>query len=96
MKVNTKAELENLVNSNDKVVVDFYADWCGPCKVLGRMLESYNGDTVIAKVDCDVSGELAKEYGVRSIPYVVKFEGGQEVDNFVGVPNQDKLNEFLG
>lgn len=96
MRIKSKEHLNEVIRDNNKVVVDFYADWCGPCKVLGSMLSEYNGSTVVAKVDCDSLGELASEYGVRSIPYVVKFEGGKQVDQFVGVPDRTRLEEFLG
>ncbi len=65
------------------VLVDFYADWCGPCKmaapIIEEMAEEYEGKAVIAKVDVDANNELAGKFGVMSIPTVIVFKNGKEV-----------------
>ncbi|MEW5306508.1 MAG: hypothetical protein WDW36_008967 [Sanguina aurantia] len=82
------------------VLVDFWATWCEPCKVLGPMLEKlaleYNGAFRLGKVDVDAQQELAGMFGVRSIPTVVLLKDGQPLDGFTGALTEGELREFLG
>lgn len=81
------------------VVVDFWAEWCGPCKVLKPVLEKladeYAGRFILAKVDSDANPELAGHFGIRSIPTVVALVGGQIVDGFTGAKTEAQIREFL-
>jgi putative thioredoxin len=81
------------------VVVDFWADWCGPCRMLTPALEQavakHEGDVVLAKVDIDANPGLAERFGIRSIPAVKGFKDGQVVDEFVGVRSPHGVETFL-
>jgi putative thioredoxin len=81
------------------VVVDFWADWCGPCKMLAPVLEQAvaerDGQIALAKVDVDANPRLAEEYGIRGIPAVKAFKDGREVASFVGAQSAQSVAAFL-
>lgn len=85
---------EEVINSTTPVLVDFWAEWCGPCRALGPIIESlseeFSGQVKIAKVDVDSNPQLSMQFGIRSIPTVMLFDKGQVVDTFIGVrPKSD-------
>jgi putative thioredoxin len=84
---------------NRPVVVDFWADWCEPCKTLMPLLESianeYAGAFLLAKVNADEQGNIAQQFGVRSLPTVMVIQGGQPVDGFVGAQSEAQVREML-
>ena len=90
------AEFEQAVlRSNTPVLVDFYADWCAPCRAQAPILESvaqkFEGDAKIVKVDIDADPELAARFSVRSIPTLLLFNGGELQDTRVGVSTAAQL-----
>ena len=76
-----------------KILVDFYADWCGPCKMLGTILEEM--DFPILKINVDKFPELARKYGVISIPTIILFDNGKEIKKNIGFLSKNELEEFL-
>lgn len=90
-----KDNFKDLIENEKKVLVDFFATWCGPCKMLGPVLENYSSDIKVIKVDVDEFDELAREYAVMSIPTLVLMEDGKEVKRNVGLINEDDLETFL-
>lgn len=96
-----KDNFEEAVLKADKpVVVDFYADWCGPCKMMGPILsefaEEFDGKYIVAKVNVDDEEELALKYKIMSIPAIKVFKNGEVAASAVGVQSREKLLEMIG
>ena len=90
---------ETVLNSDKPVMVDFWAAWCGPCRMVGPIIdqlsEEYNGKAVVGKVDVDANQEFAAKYGVRNIPTVLVFQNGEVVGRQVGVAPKAAYSEAL-
>ena len=93
----TSENFDSLKNGNLPLVVDFWAEWCGPCKmispIISQLAEEYDGRLVVGKCNVEESEELAAEDGIRNIPTLLFFKNGQLVDKFVGAANKVKLQE---
>jgi thioredoxin 1 len=92
----TDATFERDVVQSDKpVLVDFTATWCGPCRMIAPIVEElaneYQGRAVIGKVDVDENPETAMTYGIRSVPTLLIFKGGQVVDQIIGAVGKEKM-----
>lgn len=99
-KTFTDANFEaEVLKSEKKVLVDFWAPWCGPCQMMGPVIEDLAkevGDkAVVGKLNVDENPERAQEYGIMSIPTIKVFEGGKVVKEFTGVQSLDALKEVL-
>lgn len=98
MHVDSK-NFEETVNSKEVVLVDFYATWCGPCKMLAPILEQVNEEipdnALIAKLDIDNSLDIAKQFGVMSVPTMIVFKNGKEVDRLIGLRQKNQILEVL-
>ncbi|WP_445383246.1 thioredoxin [Robiginitalea sp. IMCC44478] len=96
----TDATFDEVVLKSDKpVVVDFWAAWCGPCRMVGPIIDElsqeYDGKAVVGKVDVDSNQEYAAKYGVRNIPTVLVFKGGEIVNRQVGVSPKQVYSEAI-
>jgi len=98
----TTASFEQLVIENSfhkPVLVDFWAEWCAPCKalmpLLAKIAEGYQGELLLAKVNCDVEQDIVARFGIRSLPTVVLFKDGQPVDGFAGAQPESAIRAML-
>ena len=99
MKVIKQAEFEELKKQPGVLVVDFFATWCGPCKMLSPVLEEVAeelaGKAAIVKVDVDESGELASSYGIMSVPTLIVFKDGEAVKMSAGFQPKEQLTAMI-
>lgn len=94
MEIKTEQEFNEKING-DYVLVDFFATWCGPCKMLGPILENISKNIEVLKVDVDKFENLARNYSVMSIPTLILFKKGQIVDKKIGFIPEVMLNEWI-
>ncbi|MBF7730897.1 thioredoxin [Pseudomonas sp. N040] len=100
--ISGSASFEQLVIENSfhkPVLVDFWADWCAPCKalmpLLAQITEGYRGELLLAKVNCDIEQDIVMRFGIRSLPTVVLFKNGQPVDGFSGAQPESAIRALL-
>ncbi len=89
---------ENVLNSKGLVLVDFWAEWCGPCRQLGPILESIDSqlsDVKVYKMNVDDSPQVAGQFGIRSIPTLFLFKDGKQIDTKVGLNTESTLIEWI-
>lgn len=98
IKIEEKDFFEKVLKSEKKVLVDFYADWCGPCRMLSPVIEEVAkefDDTQFYKINVDNAEEIARKYGVMSIPTIILFKNGELLNKEVGFKTKSELKEFL-
>lgn len=97
-KIYQEEFVEKVINSPNIVVVDFFADWCGPCKMLSPILEklsTVNSDVEFYKINIDENPAISDEFEVQSIPNIVIFKNGQAVDRSIGFKSEQQLQEII-
>jgi thioredoxin 1 len=97
ISIENQDDLDELVATADIVLADFYADWCGPCKMIEPTLETIAAETpaTIAKIDVDTNQQLAATFGVRGVPTLILFANGSQAEKLVGVQSQDQLQSLI-
>ena len=95
----TDANFDEVINSDKPVLVDFWAEWCGPCRMVGPIVEElagdYDGKAVIGKVNVDENPNVSAKFGIRSIPTLLVFKDGEIVDKQVGAVPKGVLSQKL-
>ena len=90
----TNENFNDLINSENTTLIDFYADWCGPCRMLGPVIDeiaSEKKDINVGKINVDSEKELANKFGIRSIPTMIVFKNGKEIKRLIGFLQKDEI-----
>ena len=94
LKITSKNFEDEVLNSDKITIIDFYADWCGPCKMMAPIINKIaeeNNDIKVGKLNVDESGEIAGQFNIMSIPTILLFRNGKEFKRFVGVTSKDNI-----
>ncbi len=99
----TEENYDDILSSDKPILLDFWAEWCGPCKLIGPIIDEVSHDfsdtAIVGKVNVDTSAELSSKYGIRNIPTLLFIKNGEVVDKHVGAASKkeisDKLNSLI-
>lgn len=91
IKLSTENFEKEVLKSEKPVLVDFYADWCGPCNAMAPVIEELEGKVKVGKINVDENPDIAVEYNVMSIPTLIVFKNGKEEKRLVGLRNKEEL-----
>jgi thioredoxin 1 len=94
----TRDNFEKVISENKTVLIDFWASWCGPCKMIAPHVEKLSeelSDVAVCKANVDEEGELAASFGINSIPTLVLIKDGEEADRIIGYREYDALKSFV-
>lgn len=94
-EINEKNFKEEVLESKEKVLVDFWAPWCGPCRMVGPITEELSETHKVCKVNVDDEEDLAREYNVTSIPCLILFENGKETKRSIGLKPKEELEKLF-
>ena len=99
IKVTDESFSDDVLNADKPVLVDFWAEWCGPCRAIGPIVDElateYSGKAKIGKLNVDTDNQVAAQYGVRSIPALLIFKDGAVANQIVGAVPKEKITELL-
>lgn len=99
LTITTENTKEILEKKDELIVIDFFANWCGPCKIIGPIVEElaneYEGKATIAKVDVDSNKEIANQYGIRNIPTILFIKNGEIIDKHMGAAPKSFLQSKI-
>ena len=93
--INEEEFKKEVLEAKEPVLVDFYADWCGPCRMLGPIMEEVSEKHKVFKVNTDEAMSLAQEYGIMSIPCVILFKDGKEVNRSIGLRSKEDILKMV-
>lgn len=98
LKITSENFKSEVLGSSQKVLIDFYADWCGPCKMMGPVVEEIaeeHSDVKVVKINVDNAEDIAIKYQIMSIPTLVVVKDGQEVNRSIGLISKEKIEELI-
>lgn len=98
LKITNENFKSEVLESSQKVLIDFYADWCGPCKMMGPVVEEVaqnHNDIKVVKINVDNAEDIAMKYQIMSIPTLVVLKDGQEVNRSIGLISKEKIEELI-